>query len=212
MRQSIIKRPPRPDTLRADAGHATYPRDRVLDVMPQPLVITDPNLPDNPIVYANRAFTELTGYRSEDVIGKNCRFLCGPATDAETVAEIRQAIIERRACSVEILNYRKDGSSFWNALSITPLEDFAGRVTHFVGVHTDVTARRRVEEQFRQAQKMEAPGRLAGGIAHDFNNLLTVINGYSQILLQRASDADPAREYLELINTTGERAAALTRQ
>src|SRR6266568_9002009 len=161
MRQSITKRTIRPDSARWDAGHSTYPRDRALDLMPQAVVIADANLPDNPIVYANRAFTALTGYSTEEILGKNCRFLCGPATDAEAVAEIRQAIIERRACSVEILNYRKDGSTFWNALSITPLEDFTGRVTHFVGLQTDVSARRRLEEQFRQAQKMEPIGWLA---------------------------------------------------
>src|SRR5690606_33468320 len=119
----------------------------------------------------------------EEVIGKNCRLLQGKDTDKETLRELRAAIAAPRNCMVEILNYRKDGKPFWNQLIITPVLDASGLLTHFVGVQTDVTERRRLEDQYRQSQKMEAVGRLAGGVAHDFNNLLTIISGYSELLL-----------------------------
>ena len=111
-----------------------------------------------------------------------------------------------------MLNYRKDGTPFWNAVSVTPVRDAGGRVTHFIGVQADVTDRRRMEQALRQAAKMEAVGRLAGGVAHDFNNLLTVIGGFSDLLLLDTPSGDRRRDGVLQIRQAGERAAALTRQ
>ena len=84
------------------------------------MTISDPSLPDNPLIYANNGFEELTGYSAEEVIGRNCRFLQGPDTDEKSTEIIREAIRNERACTVQILNYKKDGTPFWNRLSITP--------------------------------------------------------------------------------------------
>ena len=108
----------------------------------------------------------------------------------ETLARLRTAIDDGRACTVELLNYRRGGTPFWNELSVSPVRDAAGRLTHFIGVQTDITERRQLEEQLRQSQKMEAVGRLAGGVAHDFNNLLTAINGYCELLLDALGTED----------------------
>ena len=97
-------------------------------------------------------------------------------------------------------------------MSITPVRGERGEVTHFIATKQDVTEHKQLEQQFIQAQKMEAVGRLAGGVAHDFNNLLTIINGYAQILMQRSFPTDPRREHVEEILMAGERAASLTRQ
>lgn len=154
----------------------------------------------------------MTGYAAADVMGQNCRFLQGPGTDPAAVEKIRSAIANGWECSIELLNYRKNGTPFWNQLVIAPVRDDAGQLTHFIGVQTDVTGRRQLEEQFRQAQKMEAVGRLAGGVAHDFNNLLTVINGYGQIVADGLPQEHPSRELLDEIMKAGDRAAGLTRQ
>ena len=187
-------------------------RDRAIRAATQGLVITDPNRPDNPIVYVSPGFERITGYLSEEVIGRNCRFLQGRDTDPSAETRMHEAIRTGEACTVELLNYRKDGTPFWNELSISPVRDATGSLTHFVGVQTDVTARRKLEQQFHQAQKMEVLGRLAGGIAHDFNNLLTIISGYSELILETMPSKDPDRSAVEAISEAGERAASLTRQ
>uniref|UniRef100_UPI003D9CBF05 histidine kinase n=1 Tax=Meiothermus ruber (strain ATCC 35948 / DSM 1279 / VKM B-1258 / 21) TaxID=504728 RepID=UPI003D9CBF05 len=105
------------------------------------VVITDAQLPDYPIVYCNPGFVQLTGYPSEEVLGRNCRFLQGPATNPETVARLRRAIHEGRPAHVLLLNYRKDGQPFWNDLRIAPVRDVEGRLTHFVGIQSDVSAK-----------------------------------------------------------------------
>jgi two-component system cell cycle sensor histidine kinase/response regulator CckA len=187
-------------------------RDRALQAVSQGVLITDPRRPENPIVFVSPSFESLTGYSAGEVLGRNCRFLQGPETDAGVVTEMREAIREGRSCTVELLNYRKDGTTFWNALSISPIRGADGAVTHFVGIQTDLTERKRMEEQLRQSQKMEAVGQLAGGVAHDFNNLLTVINGYGELLLEGLDAADPLRELVSEMTKAGERAASLTRQ
>ncbi|HCR34940.1 MAG TPA: hybrid sensor histidine kinase/response regulator, partial [Stenotrophomonas sp.] len=147
-----------------------------------PMIITDPHQPDNPIIFANRAFVEMTGYERDELIGRNCRFLQGPETDRDAIAEIREAIAETREAATEVLNYRKDGSTFWNALFVSPVFDDDGRLVYFFGSQLDVSRRRDAEDSLRQAQKMEALGQLTGGIAHDFNNLLQVMSGYLEMI------------------------------
>ncbi len=187
-------------------------RDRAMQSVLQGILITDPHQPDNPIIYASHGFEQQTGYASGEVLGRNCRFLQGPKTDSSVIKQIRESIRAGQKCSVEILNYRKDGTMFWNALSLNPVRDEQGRLIQFVGVMTDVTQRRNLEEQVRQSQKMEAFGQLAGGVAHDFNNLLSIICGYSELMLDALPVGDTMRSSVEAIGEAGERAAGLTRQ
>ena len=156
-----------------------------------PMTVTDPRQPDCPIIFANRAFLEMTGYTSEEIIGRNCRFLQGPETDPEAVDSVREAIRQRSELATEILNYRKDGSSFWNALFISPVYGQSGELVYFFGSQLDVSRRRDAEDALRQAQKMEALGQLTGGIAHDFNNLLQVMSGYLE-LIELAAESESA--------------------
>ncbi len=179
-----------------------------------PMVVTDPYQTDNPIVFANQAFCDLTGYRPSEVLGRNCRFLQGPETDRSTVARLRLAVSERRVVSAELMNYRKDGSAFWNALFISPLVDRSGRLRYFFSSQLDVSRRHDAEEALRQAQKMEALGQFTGSIAHDFNNLLQVISGYIESLKMRFEGMNDTEVLAALSTMAGaaERGATLTRQ
>lgn len=181
-----------------------------------PMIITDPRQPDNPIVFANEAFLQLTGYTVEEMLGRNCRFLQGPETDPATVAALRTAIQEQREISTEILNYRKDGSSFWNALFVSPVRNRAGELIYFFASQLDVSRRRDAEDALRQAQKMEALGQLTGGIAHDFNNLLQVMMGHAAVASKRAENVgytDPLiLKSLEGIRNVASKAGGLTQQ
>ncbi len=118
---------------------------RALSAAAEGVTISDPSLPDNPLIYVNEGFEKLTGYTAREVLGKNCRFLQGDLTDRAAAEEIRSAIREQRPCIVELLNHRKDGSAFWNRLSITPVRNAAGKVTHFIGVQSDITNRKEAE-------------------------------------------------------------------
>jgi len=114
------------------------------------IIITDPNLPDNPILYSNPAFSRITGYQPDEIIGRNCRFLQGPNTDPQMVEQIRRGIIEKREVKTTLLNYRKDGQPFWNDLKISPVFSDAGELIYFVGIQADVTERKRSERKIRE--------------------------------------------------------------
>jgi sigma-B regulation protein RsbU (phosphoserine phosphatase) len=140
-------------------------KDRALEATAEGIVITNALHKDNPIIYANAGFERLTGYAAADVLGSNCRLLQGPETDRAAREELSLAIRERRPCTVEILNYRKDGSRFWNRLSVTPIRNHVGDVAHFIGVQSDVTGRRQAEEALRSAKaELEATNE---SIRHD---------------------------------------------
>ena len=140
-------------------------KDRALDVAAEGITIADARLPDRPLIYVNEGFERATGYSAAEVLGKNCRFLQGPDTDPAAVTEIRAAVAAERECIVEILNYRRDGTTFWNRLSITPVRDGHGEVTHYIGVQSDVTARREAEHGLRRANEaLEQDLRLAARV------------------------------------------------
>ena len=103
--------------------------------------ISDPRRPDDPLVWVNPAFERMTGYAAHEVVGRNCRMLQGPGTDRAAVRRLREALQRGEGVRAELLNYRKDGSPFWNSFTISPVLDGEGELTHFVGVQTDVTAR-----------------------------------------------------------------------
>ena len=187
-------------------------RDFAVRSISQGIVITDPCSHDNPIIYANPGFEALTGYQSTEVLGRNCRFLQGPETDPFATEELRHAVAAGTPCTVELLNYRKDGAVFWNAVTLSPVHDDNQQLTHIVGVQIDVTERKLLEERLRQSEKMEAIGQLAGGVAHDFNNMLAVINGYSASLSQSDRLNESELEAVAELRAAGERAARLTRQ
>jgi len=127
-------------------------KDRALTASAEGITIADALLPDRPLIYVNAGFERLTGYSRGEVMGRNCRFLQGAGTEADTVTEIRAAIEQGRECTVEILNYRKDGVPFWNRLAITPVRDDTGEVTHFIGIQSDVTKRKTAEDELRHAK------------------------------------------------------------
>ncbi len=163
-------------------------------------------------VYVNSAFSEITGYPREEVIGESPFMMQSPDITDEQTRLLHQALASGRTLSGENLAYDKDLSEFMMAWRLEPLRDDTGKVTHAVSIQRDVTEQRRLEEQLRQSQKMEAVGRLAGGVAHDFNNLLTAIIGYGQLLLFRLGPDHPQREAVEQIDRAAQRAASLTGQ
>jgi PAS domain S-box-containing protein len=177
-----------PEVSVADSGDRSIVDHRndiffaAIETTRMPMLVTDPRQPDNPIVFANRAFLSMTGYSPEEILGHNCRFLQGPGTDPSSVVALREAIHDRHEISLEILNYRKDGTSFWNALYISPVFNQNKELVYFFASQLDVSRRRDAEAALGHAQKMEALGQLTGGIAHDFNNLLQVMSGHLDLL------------------------------
>jgi PAS domain S-box-containing protein len=182
-----------------------------IEMTRMPMILTDPHQHDNPIVFANKAFLDLTLYEEAEILGRNCRFLQGAQTDREMVAQMREAIAQNDSIALEVLNYRRDGSPFWNAVFIGPVHDTSGKLLYFFASQLDVTRRRESERVSLQAQKMEAVGQLTAGLAHDFNNLLQVVNGNLELATARVEDARTLR-YLQSARGAAERGARLTGQ
>ncbi|SDP66081.1 PAS domain S-box-containing protein [Klenkia soli] len=160
-------------------------RDRAVLATDICFTITDPRREDHPLVWVNPSFTRVTGYSAEDSVGRNCRFLQGPATDRATVALIRSALADRRPITETLLNYRKDGTAFWNQLSISPVFDGAGELVSFVGVQSDVTERVRAEGERAAAFAAEQVARREAELAQ-------------AVAEQAQADAERAREEAEL--------------
>jgi len=139
------------------AVDAEVPIAKAIQEAPIGVTIGDARWDHAPLVYVNDAFEELTGYETSWALGRSCSFLQGEATRDEPVAELRRAIEEDVPVSVELRNYRADGSQFWNRVTLAPLRDGDGEVTHYVGFQEDVTERRRAEEAAeRQARELRA--------------------------------------------------------
>jgi PAS domain S-box-containing protein len=183
-----------------------------IEMTRMPMVITDPNQPDDPIVFVNKAFLDMTGYEEDQVVGQNCRMLQGEETDPETVAEIRKGLREQRAVAVDILNYKADGSKFWCALFIGPIFSENGELLYFFASQVDITQRRLSEQSFRQAQKMEAIGQLTAGLAHDFNNLLQVVTGNLEVAEVHARGNPALTTAIANAQRATERGGKLTQQ
>jgi two-component system cell cycle sensor histidine kinase/response regulator CckA len=197
-------------TKHKQAEQALHVRNRAMAAAANGIMLTDWNQPDNPIIYCNPAFEKITGYTLTEVLGRNPRFLQDDDRDQEGLKKMRAAIKGGSECHVVVRNYRKDGTLFWNELTISPVRDKHGQVTHFVGIQHDITERKQKEAQLLQAQKMEVVGQLTGGIAHDFNNLLTVILGNLRLLANGSTgDAD---EMIEDALSAARDAAELARR
>lgn len=156
-----------------------------------PMIITDPRQPDNPIIFSNNAFSELTGYTADELIGRNCRLLQGPDSDSGSIQQIREAVLNEESIAIDILNYRKDGSTFWNALFVSPVRNRSGEVIYFFASQLDFThvkdkqsqlaaARSSAEEEVARRTKdlrdaLAAKTLLVHEVDHRVkNNLLTI--------------------------------------
>jgi PAS domain S-box-containing protein len=125
--------------------------ERAVEAATTGITISDCRLPDHPLIFANDAFLRMTGYRADEVLGRNCRFLQGAEGAQPALAPLRAALRAGRDCLVLLRNYRRDGTLFWNELAISPVHDAAGLLTHYIGIQSDVTARVRAEEGLREA-------------------------------------------------------------
>ena len=126
--------------------------ERAIAASSNGIIISNNTHPHNPIIYCNPAFEKITGYSRQETLGKNCRFLQGADTDPVALSQIRQAIKSETNCLVVLKNYRKDGTPFWNELAISPVRDPDGRVTHFIGIQTDITQTKQAEEARRDSE------------------------------------------------------------
>lgn len=171
------------------------------------------------IQYVNPAFTAVSGYSREEVVGKNPRLLKSGMQDREFYQELWGTITKGRIWKGRLVNKRKDGTLYTEEATISPVKDATGRLLNYVAVKRDITEflrteeeRAKLQEQLQHSQKMESIGILAGGVAHDFNNLLTTIIGNVQLVLGELEKKDPHVEDLKEIRKAGERATALTCQ
>jgi PAS domain S-box-containing protein len=173
------------------------------------MVLSDPRQPDAPIIYCNPAFCEQTGYPEDEVIGRNCRFLQGPATDRTTVKRIAEALSARENVMEEIYNYRRDGRGYWNALHVSPIFDAHGQLLYFFGSQADVT--RRKEAALQQQERLDTVGTMASGVAHAFNNLMTIVVASIDQAATQAS-TDRQRMQLARADAAARSAGRLTQQ
>ncbi len=166
--------------------------------------VANAQLPDMPLMYVNPSFELMTGYSLEEVEGKNCRFLQGSDMDQPGLTLIREAISQGRQTVAILRNHRKDGSPFWNELTLSPIRNREGELTHFVGIQMDVTERIEFESALRESEKLAAVGRLASSISHEINNPLEAVMNLIYLAAQVAPATEENREALGYLKQADE--------
>lgn len=181
---------------------------KAVEQSPTSVVITDP---EGNIEYVNKAFREITGYRFSEVKGKNPRILQSGETEKETYQDLWNTIAAGDVWEGELKNKTKHGAYIWEKATIGPILDADGSISHYLGLKENITEKKAMEEQLRQAQKLEALGTLAGGVAHDLNNILSGIVGYPDLLLLQLPEDSRLRKHVLAIQESGNKAAAIVR-
>ena len=165
------------------------------------------------VMHVNSALERMFGYNRAELLGKDAAELFRSSHQpARFTEEMWKTLHDRRSWQGELVNQRKDGTLQDSSLTISPIFDGRGQMTHFVGIYRDITERKQMQRQLVQAQKMHSVGTLAGGVAHEFNNLLAGIQGYATLALREQSLSGSVREFLDFIVQLSDRAANLTRQ
>lgn len=163
-------------------------RDRAIEALDVGVSITDATIESFPLVYVNQALCDLTGYLPKELLGRSIRMLHGEGQFQNRHHKTQKAQSKSEPTQVTIKCMRKDETHYLNELSLSPVHNETGELTHYIGIHQDVTQKLDTEAQLRQAQKIKAIGQLSEGVAHDFNNLLSVITGNLEFLSLSATD------------------------
>lgn len=199
--------------------------DRAMSATSCGITIADATNSELPLIYINEGFTRITGYSMQESVGRNCRFLQRDDRDQPGLISLRGALKTGSDCTIVLRNYRKDGTLFWNELFTSPIYDADGRLTHFVGIQTDVTRRiedeaalrqerdslektlaqlRHTQAMLIQSEKMSALGQLVAGVAHEINNPISFVNSNLHSLRQTIEDIFDTYSHLETLVSSGE--------
>jgi two-component system, cell cycle sensor histidine kinase and response regulator CckA len=182
---------------------------QAVEQSPVTIVITDTK---GVIEFVNPKFVQLTGYSREEVIGKDPGILKSGATSPEAYRRLWETISSGNVWAGEFVNKKKNGETFSERATISPIRNKDGVITHYLAIKEDISDRKLLEAQLLQSQKMESVGRLAGGVAHDFNNMLSVIIGCAQLAMLRVPEGDKVWQYLNQISKAAARSSDITRQ
>jgi len=158
-------------------------KNRAIEAAPVGIALADASRPDDPVVYVNEAFEALTGYDAAEVVGRNCRFLQGEDTSEEAVARLRRGIEKEEPVTVELRNYRKDGTAFWNRVTVAPIYGDDGAVTHYVGFQEDITGRKEPARQLKVLHRV---------LRHNLANRMSLVRGNAEELADRTEGEERA--------------------
>ncbi len=190
-------------------------QERAIAASSNGIVITDARQPDNPVIYVNPAFERITSYSTAEALGRNCRFLQGGQNDQPGLRTLRQAVAQGQDCTVEVINYRKDGQQYWNQLSISPIYDPQGQLTHFVGIQTDISDRKQAEAQlYQNLQDLDqarcaaeaanqAKSEFLAMMSHEIRTPMNAVIGMTSLLLD-TSLTDQQRDFVETTRNAGD--------
>lgn len=196
-------------TKRRLAEEHFYKLASAVEQSPFAIVMTTP---DGRVQYVNPSYTQSTGYTLEDVFEKQVPVLRQGHSTEDSYRAMMDCVAAGQRWSGELVSRHRDGRALWEFVQVAPIRNPLDEVTHLLCVREDITERKNLEDQLRQAQKMESLGTLAGGIAHDFNNILAIINGFAEIGLSRTPPEDPNVRCLREVHNAAQRAIGLVRQ